>query len=359
MIAVAGSRLWNRIFIGLALAVLAYAVLAPLTSLESAQALNLPLLTDKLWFRLATITAMFAVMATAWNIIGGLTGYAAFGNVAFFGIGAYTTGMLIAKARWPFLVALPLAPLAAAIFAVLIGMPLLRLRGHYFAVASLGVGVAVGELVQNLDYRGEPIFGGASGLFLPIVAVPDRDLYFFYLMLGAAAVSIAITWVVLRSRFGYGLIAIRENEEAAAVIGVNTTVHKVAAFALAAALTGLAGGIFAQWNVFIDQENSFPIAYNVEMILMALLGGTGTVFGPAAGAVLLQLLIQFLSGSLPITLNLPFVPEDAMPVLAQVVLGVLLAVVVIFAPRSVIDFFGGRSRLSIAYLRRSLRETSI
>ncbi len=359
MIAVAGSRLWNRIFIGLALAVLAYAVLAPLTSLEPAQALNVPLLTDKLWFRLATITAMFAVMATAWNIIGGLTGYAAFGNVAFFGIGAYTTGMLIAKARWPFLVALPLAPLAAAIFAVLIGMPLLRLRGHYFAVASLGVGVAVGELVQNLDYRGEPIFGGASGLFLPIVAVPDRDLYFFYLMLGAAAVAIAVTWVVLHSRFGYGLIAIRENEEAAAVIGVNTTVHKVAAFALAAALTGLAGGIFAQWNVFIDQENSFPIAYNVEMILMALLGGTGTVFGPAAGAVLLQLLIQFLSGSLPITLNLPFVPEDAMPVLAQVVLGLLLAVVVIFAPRGVIDFFGGRSRLSLAYLRRSLRETSI
>ena len=359
MTGTAGSRLWNRIFIGLGLAVLAYAVLAPLTSLEAAQSLNVPLLTDKLWFRLATITAMFAVMATAWNIIGGLTGYAAFGNVAFFGIGAYTTGMLIARARWPFLLALPLAPLAAAVFAVLIGMPLLRLRGHYFAVASLGVGVAVGELVQNLDYRGEPIFGGASGLFLPIVAVPNRDLYFFYLMLGAAAVAIAVTWVVLHSRFGFGLIAIRENEEAAAVIGVNTTVHKVAAFALAAALTGLAGGIFAQWNVFIDQENSFPIAYNVEMILMALLGGTGTVFGPAAGAVLLQLLIQFLSGSLPITLDLPFVPEDAMPVLAQVVLGVLLAVVVIFAPRGVIDFFGGRSRLSIAYLRRSLRETSI
>jgi branched-chain amino acid transport system permease protein len=355
----AGSGRWNRVFIGLAVAVLAYALLAPLTSLEAAQALNVPLLTDRLWFRIATITAMFAVMATAWNIIGGLTGYAAFGNVAFFGIGAYTTGMLIAKAKWPFLLALPMAPLAAATFAVLIGMPLLRLRGHYFAVASLGVGVAVGELVQNLDYRGAPIFGGASGLFMPILAVPDRDLYFFYLMLAAAAISIAVTWAVLHSRFGYGLIAIRENEEAAAVIGVNTTVHKVAAFALAAALTGLAGGIFAQWNVFIDQENSFPIGYNVEMILMALLGGTGTVFGPAAGAVVLQLLIQFLSGSLPVTLDLPFVPEDAMPVLAQVVLGVLLTIVVIFAPRGVIDFFGGRSRFSVAYLRRSLRETSI
>ena len=143
------------------------------------------------------------------------------------------------------------------------------------------------------------------------------------------------------------------------MMGVNTTAYKVAAFALAAALTGLAGGIFSQWNVFINQDNSFPIEYNVQMILMALLGGTGTVFGPAAGAILLQLLIQFLGGSLPITLDLPFVPSDARPVFAQIILGLLLMLVVIFAPRGVIDFFGGRSRMSLSYLRRSLRETSI
>jgi branched-chain amino acid transport system permease protein len=353
------GRRWRWILPFLGALVVAYALLAPLTSLDAAQAINLPLLADKLWFRIATITAMFVVMATAWNIIGGLVGYAAFGNVAFFGIGAYTTGMLIAKAKWPFLLALPFAPIAAAIFAALVGLPLLRLRGHYFAVASLGVGVAVGELVQNLDYGGQPLFGGASGLFLPIFSIDNRGLFFFYLMVGAAAIAIAVTWLVLRSRFGYGLIAIRENEEAAAVMGVNTTAYKVAAFALAAALTGLAGGIFSQWNVFINQDNTFPIEYNVQMILMAMAGGTGTVFGPAAGAILLQLLIQFLGGSLPITLDLPFVPSDARPVLAQIILGLLLMLVVIFAPRGVIDFFGGRSRLSLSYLRRSLRETSI
>jgi branched-chain amino acid transport system permease protein len=352
-------RRWRWILPFLGAVVVAYALLAPLTSLDAAQAINLPLLADKLWFRIATITAMFVVMATAWNIIGGLVGYAAFGNVAFFGIGAYTTGMLIAKAKWPFLLALPFAPIAAAIFAALVGLPLLRLRGHYFAVASLGVGVAVGELVQNLDYGGQPLFGGASGLFLPIFSIDNRGLFFFYLMVGAAAIAIGVTWLVLRSRFGYGLIAIRENEEAAAVMGVNTTAYKVAAFALAAALTGLAGGIFSQWNVFINQDNTFPIEYNVQMILMAMAGGTGTVFGPAAGAILLQLLIQFLGGSLPITLDLPFVPSDARPVLAQIILGLLLMLVVIFAPRGVIDFFGGRSRLSLSYLRRSLRETSI
>jgi branched-chain amino acid transport system permease protein len=353
------SRRWRRIFLILAAVIGAYALLAPLTSLDAAQSANIPLLADRLWFHLATIIAMFIVMATAWNIIGGITGYAAFGNVAFFGIGAYTTGMLIARARWPFLLALPLAPLVSAAFAALVGLPLLRLRGHYFAVASLGVGVAVGELVQNIDYRGQPVFGGASGLFLPIYAIDNRGLYFFYLMLAAAAASIAVTWWVLRSRFGYGLIAIRENEEAAAVLGVNTTAYKVAAFSLAAALTGLAGGIFSQWNVFINQDNAFPIEYNVQMILMALLGGTGTVFGPAAGAVLLQLLIQFLGGTLPISIDIPFVSTTARPVVAQIILGLLLVGVVIFVPRGIIDFFGGRARFSLGYLRRSLRETSL
>jgi branched-chain amino acid transport system permease protein len=353
------GRRWRRAFLIAGAIVAAYALLAPLTSLDAAQSANVPLLADRLWFRIATIIAMFIVMATAWNIIGGITGYAAFGNVAFFGIGAYTTGMLIAKAKWPFLLSLPLAPLVSAAFAVMVGLPLLRLRGHYFAVASLGVGVAVGELVQNIDYGGQPLFGGASGLFLPIYAIDNRGLFFFYLMVGAAAISIAVTWWVLRSRFGYGLVAIRENEEAAAVLGVNTTAYKVAAFALAAALTGLAGGIFSQWNVFINQDNAFPIEYNVQMILMALLGGTGTVFGPAAGAILLQLLIQFLGGTLPISFDIPFVSAYARPILAQVILGLLLVGVVIFVPRGVIDFFGGRSRLSLSYLRRSLRETSL
>ncbi|HEY8863015.1 MAG TPA: branched-chain amino acid ABC transporter permease [Candidatus Dormibacteraeota bacterium] len=360
MIATAASKQrWRRIFMVVGAIVAAYALLAPLTSLDVAQSANIPLLADKFWFRIATYIVMFIVMSTAWNIIGGITGYSAFGNVAFFGIGAYTTGMLIAKAKWPFLLALPFAPVLAAAFAALVGLPLLRLRGHYFAVASLGVGVALGELVQNIDYNGQPVFGGASGLFLPILSIDNRDLFFFYLMCGAAAIAIGVTWWVLRSRFGYGLIAIRENEEAASVLGVNTTAYKVAAYALSAALTGLAGGIFSQWNVFINQDNAFPIEYNVQMILMALLGGTGTVFGPAVGAVLLQLLIQFLIGSLPITIEIPFVSTQAHPIVAQIILGLLLIVVVIFIPRGVIDFFGGRTRLSWAYLRRSLRETSL
>jgi branched-chain amino acid transport system permease protein len=317
---------------------LAFVVLAPLTSIDAAQQAGLPLLTDKLWFRIATTVAMFVVMASAWNIIGGLTGYASFGNVAFFGLGAYTTGAVVSNLQWPFALALILAPLVAAAFALIVGIPLLRLRGHYFAVATLGVGVAVGEVVNNI----EPL-GAATGLFLPIVR---SDLFFFYLMLGAAFLAVLTTWVILRTRFGYGLLAIRENEEAAAVIGVNTTFYKVAAFCIAAALTGIAGAIFAQWNSFINQDNAFAISDNVQMILMAVIGGTGTVLGPVAGAISLELIIQRLAGG------------GSGSVFSQIGLGVLLAVCVIFIPRGVIDFFGGRSRLSLRYFRQTLRETS-
>jgi len=317
---------------------LAFVVLAPLTSIDAAQQAGLPLLTDKLWFRIATTVAMFVVMASAWNIIGGLTGYASFGNVAFFGLGAYTAGVVVSNLNLPFALALVLAPLVAAAFAVIVGIPLLRLRGHYFAVATLGVGVAVGEVVNNI----EPL-GAATGLFLPIIR---SDLLFFYLMLGAALLAVLTTWVILRTRFGYGLLAIRENEEAAAVIGVNTTFYKVAAFCIAAALTGIAGAIFAQWNSFINQDNAFAISDNVQMILMAVIGGTGTVLGPVAGAISLELIIQTLAGG------------GSGSVFSQIGLGVLLAVCVIFIPRGVIDFFGGRSRLSLRYFRQTLRETS-
>jgi branched-chain amino acid transport system permease protein len=334
-----GRRLRRLILVVFAVAVAAF-LIAPLSSTDLAQSVGLPLLTDRLWFRVATYVTMFVVMASAWNIIGGLTGYAAFGNVAFFGLGAYTTALLIDKAHLPFALALLFAPVVPAIFAVAIGLPLLRLRGHYFAVATLGVSVAVGEVMNNIDY-----FGGSTGLFLPIVR---SDLLFFYLMAGAALAAVGITWLIMRSRFGYGLIAIRENEDAAAVIGVNTTLYKVAAFALAAVLTGLVGGIYAQWNVFINQENVFLIFYNVQMILMAVIGGAGTLFGPVAGAIGLGLLAQSLAGG-----------GELAAVLGQVVLGVLLAVTVIFIPRGVVDFFGGQTRLSLRYFRRSLRETSV
>jgi branched-chain amino acid transport system permease protein len=314
-------------------------VLVPLTSTDQAQSLGLPLLVDRYWFRIATTVAMFVLIASAWNLIGGLTGYPAFGNVVYFGIGAYTVALLVTKYHLAFAAALPFAVLVAAALASLIGLPLLRLRGHYFAVASLGVAVAVGEVINNVEY-----FGGAVGIFMPIF---HSDLLFYYLMLGSAVLAVATTWGVLRSRFGYGLIAIREDEGAAAVMGVNTTLHKVAAYALSAAFTGLAGGIYAQWNVFVNQDVAFNINVSIDSILMALIGGLGTIWGPVMGAVVLELLIQNFAGT------------GDLAVVTQVGLGLLLTVAVIFLPRGVVDFFGGRSSFTVGYLRRTLRESGV
>jgi branched-chain amino acid transport system permease protein len=329
----------ERVLLAAAAVAVVALVVVPLTSTDLAQSAGLPALVDRYWFRVATTVAMFVVISAAWNLIGGLAGYPAFGNVVYFGIGAYAVAVLVTRYHFSFPAALAASVLLPAAFAGLIGIPLLRLRGHYFAVASLGVAVAVGEVINNLDY-----FGGASGIFMPIVR---SDLLFYYLMLGAALLAVATTWVVLRSRFGYALIAIREDESAAAVMGVNTTLYKVAAYALSAALTGLAGGIYAQWNVFVSQDVAFNIDVSIDSILMALIGGIGTIWGPVLGAVVLEFLIQ------------TFVGRGDLAVVTQIGLGLLLTVAVIFLPRGIVDFFGGRSFLSLAYVKRTLRESGV
>lgn len=336
-----GRRL-RRLLLTLSLLAVVLVLLAPLTTTEGADSLGLPALVDKSQVRILTTIAMFVVLASAWNLVGGLTGYSSFGNVAFFGLGAYTCAVAVDANRLhlPMALGIALSPVVPAVFAVLVGLPLLRLRGHYFAIATLGTAVAVGEVVKNIEY-----LGGATGLFPPIVR--RADLLFLYLMVGAALLAVAVTRLVLRSRFGYGLVAIRENEEAARVIGVNATAYKVSAFGLAAALTGLAGGIFAIWNSFINQELGFSLDFNIQMILMAVVGGAGTLLGPVLGAVSLELLIQALAG------------RSDVAIYAQIGLGLLLAVTVIFLPRGIVDFFGGSSKLSLAHLRRSLRETGV
>jgi branched-chain amino acid transport system permease protein len=180
---------------------------------------------------------MLAVLAESWNIIGGFTGYASFGNVAFFGIGAYTMGILMTKAGLPLWAALPAAGLVPMVFAAVVGLPILRLKGHYFAIATLGVAETMREIVYNVE-----ITGAGTGLVMPITRTPAL---FFYLMLATlVAVTLVNVWLS-RSRFGYGLVAIREDEDAAAAMGIDTARYKTIAFAISAAFAGLTGGVFA------------------------------------------------------------------------------------------------------------------
>ncbi len=275
---------------------------------------------------------MLAALAESWNIIGGFTGYASFGNAAFFGIGAYTTGILLTQAGLPFAFAVPAAGLTAALFAAAVGLPVLRLKGHYFAIATLGTAEAMREIVFNLG-----ITGGGSGLVLPILRSP---LPFFYLMLAIlVAATTANAWLA-RSRFGYGLAAIREDEDAAAAMGINTPLYKTVAFALSGAFGGLAGGVYAYWITFIDPDAVFQVGTTIQMIILAVFGGAGTVVGPLLGALVLTSVSDWLSAHLVS--------------LAELFHGVIIILVVLFMPRGLADLFSQRG-FSLQYFIQNVR----
>ena len=230
---------------------------------------------------------LLAVLAQGWNIIGGYTGYASFGNSVFYGLGSY--GVAIAMVLWhlPFGVGLAFGVLLAVAFALLLGVPVLRLRGHYFAIATLALAGVMAAIVSNVPLAGQNI-----GLVLPPL---NDDRLFYGLALGLLLIATAVVWWLTRSRFGFGLIAIRENEDGAAVMGVNTTLYKVMAFTLSGVLSSLAGGIHAYWITFLDPESAFDIGLNVKMIIMAVFGGAGTVLGPVIGAFTLSAISEWLS----------------------------------------------------------------
>jgi branched-chain amino acid transport system permease protein len=170
-------------------------------------------------------TLLLAVLAQGWNIIGGYTGYASFGNSVFYGLGSY--GVAIAMVQWhlPFAVGLVFGVVLGIVFACSLGLAVLRLRGHYFAIATLALAQVMSAIVSNIGLAGQNV-----GLVLPPL---NNDRLFYELALGLLVLVTVTVWWLTRSRFGFGLIAIRENEEGAAVMGINTTLYKVLAFNLA------------------------------------------------------------------------------------------------------------------------------
>lgn len=300
-------------------------------------AVAFPFIIKAYLLQFTTDALMFAILASSWNIIGGYTGYPSFGNVVFFGLGAYATGVLMTKFGAPFLVGLLGSAVVCVVFAVLIGLPVLRLRGHYFAIATLGVAEAMREVVINLD-----ITEGNTGIILPLIRNPEM---FYYFMLGTLMLTLAVTFWFTRRRLGYGLVAIRENEDAAATSGVDTTRYKVIAFALSGLFAGLAGGIHAYKITFIEPGPVFSVGITVEMIVMAVFGGVGTIIGPTIGAVLLQIISELLS--------------NYIQVLHATFFGLVIIFAIIFAPRGLIDILGGRRPFGLGYFLENVREHRI
>jgi branched-chain amino acid transport system permease protein len=245
---------------------------------------GLPFFASNYWLRIATTACMYAVMAQSWNFIGGLAGYPSFATAAFFGLGAYTSAILQNNGA-PILFGWACAGLVAILFAAFIGGAILHLRGHYFAIASLILAELLREIVNGMP----DLTGGGKGLDLPILkmSVTAQSQFFFYSMLSLAGLCVAAAIIVHRSKLGFGLRCIQQNEDAASILGVNAYGYKTAAFSLSAVFVGVAGAIYASWVNYIDPPDVFDVLLTIKPLVMVLLGGLGTLLGPAIGAVIL------------------------------------------------------------------------
>lgn len=280
--------------------------------------LILPLIFRNPFFlRIATEALMWIGLAISWDIIGGYTGRVNFGHGAFFGIGAYITAILMMEWGWAFLPTLPIAGFGAGLVAFIIGFPTLRLMGAYFAIAMWSLALAFQQLALLMN-----ITGGPDGMRLPTFLNPE---FFFYLMLVMVMGTFVLLWYLMEcASFGFKVRSIREDESGAMALGLNPTRIKIQAFVLSAAPAGLIGGIYAYWVSYIDPPSVFGDIITDQAIVMTILGGMGTLIGPAIGAVILFAFKTVFWAYL-----------SDYQVLYLIILGVVIALTVFFLPNGV------------------------
>jgi branched-chain amino acid transport system permease protein len=245
---------------------------------------SLPLFGGAYALRLGTMACLYSILALSWNVVGGFAGYPSFATAAFFGFGAYTTGVLLGYGL-PLFLSVAAATVAALLAASALGAVLLRLRGHYFAIASLSLVEVLREVVNNAT----DLTGGGMGLNIPLAAgsgIMAEAAFFFYAMWGLLLATVLMVIAVANSKLGFALACIRQNETASSMVGLNTTLYKSIAFGLSACFVSAAGGIYAAWVHYIDPSDAFDILYSVKPIVMALMGGLGSPLGVACGAFL-------------------------------------------------------------------------
>jgi branched-chain amino acid transport system permease protein len=260
-----------------ALAALALAALFPLV------------VTSATWQNTAILMLMLAQMGVAWNILGGYAGQVSLGHAAFFGTGAYVSTLLALRFGLTPWVGMFAGAGVAAALSVLIGWPCFRLKGHYFAMAT----IAVGEIVQAV-VNGWDLLGGAVGLSLPLhqtgfwhMVFNRSKLPYHYIALGLLLFTLLVNWLVTRSHVGYYLRAIKDEPDAARSLGVSLTRYKLYAIALSSGLAAMGGTLYAQKELLIDPGSTLSTGLSIKMSLVAIMGGVGTLAGPVIGAVLL------------------------------------------------------------------------
>ncbi len=271
------------------------------------------------------VVLQYIVLSTAWNILGGYTGYVNFGTAAFFALGAYTTVALHKLLPLP----LPVMILAGGAISAVVGLGTgyltLRLRGTYFSIATLAMAVVMQTLITNWGF-----VGGSRGAYIirpETVLGLDYVQYLFLLMLGLSVLAVGVARAIEHSRLGYGFAAIRDDEVAAEANGVPTLRLKLIATALSGGFMGMAGAPLPYYVTYLDPASGFSLSYAVNTIAMPLIGGTGSWLGPVLGAILLGTLQQVATVTISSALSLLLV-------------GVLLVGFVIAAPRGIIGWFG-------------------
>jgi branched-chain amino acid transport system permease protein len=270
--------------------------------------------------RLLAIIFLWIGKTGCWNIVAGYTGYIDFGPVAYFGIGSYVTALLMAKAHIPFLFSILVGGAISALIALPIALPTLRLRGAYFGIATLAFAEAIKQIILEFDKTvGVQFFEGSYGITLPI---GPGNVYFYYVGFGIMIAVIGITYWTEGSKFGYALRAIREAEQAAELSGVNTSREKTKAYVISAFFLGIIGGVEAYWLTYITPHMVFDVLITIQMVVMALLGGIGTLLGPVIGATFLTIIYELLHRDFPYTY--------------AIIVGFIIVIVVLLMPSGIV-----------------------
>lgn len=282
-----------------------------------------PLVQPPLFFLTLFFTVfMFVGLTESWNLLGGYTGYISLGHIAFFSTGAYTTAVCMNRfGASPFATAI-LGGVFAAILAALAGYPVLRLRGAYFTISSLLLAVVMQLIFMNWDF-----VGSSTGLWyklLPVSIEANRIIFYEVMLLLATVITLVVRWVE-QSKFGAGLVAIREDEDVAKAMGINSPRLKMKAFVLGAFLAGMVGGIYGYYMSYVHPEVTFSINTSLLILLMSFFGGCRTWTGPLLGAVVLSLVNQLI---------VTFIGAE----ISRILYGLLLVVVIIFMPNGLIQF---------------------
>jgi branched-chain amino acid transport system permease protein len=274
---------------------------------------------------IAFFTLLFAAMVTAWNVLAGYTGYLSLGHIVFFGLGAYALALICkhwnVPAGYGIFLLVPVCGLIAALISIPTGWVALRVRRHTFIVITIAIFFIGQLLAENLT----SVTNGTTGLDLPFPGSWGGQFFnipFYYAILILLLIAIAISWWVRHSKYGLGLLAIRDDEDRALGLGVKTEISKLSAFVIAALIIGMAGAIWAYFIGAVYPASAFDPLFDITMALMGFLGGIGTISGPILGALLLEPLHQYLAADYP----------D----LYLVLYGALLVLVLLLLPRGIL-----------------------